>query len=289
VILGAGLIAAGPGFAATAVAVVIFGAGHGIATVIYNRRMLAIFGALGPSMLAFLNALFGAGAIAGPLVFVALGQDVRLAYGALAVLGVVAFAASFRVGAMAQAAAAGRYAPHLPILAFGAVAIGIEASLIGLGPLALIARGAGETVAAGLLSGFFVAFLVGRTALVGFAHRIPPFTLYAGAMAGALGCGGVLAAGGPVWLFVPLGGFAGLFFPGFYVAGSALMGDDPRTGPTLIAAGLVGGIAMPFVLARVMGVWGDAVLFPVLAALMAAAALAALALLPGVNRALARG
>lgn len=283
-VAGAAGVALKLGFLPTLFAALVFGAGHGVATVIYNRRMLAIFGSRGPSMLALLNALFGAGAIVAPLVFVALGQDVRLAYAGLAALAVLGFAFAGGIGPMPAPAGGARYSLHPPILVFGALAVGVEASLIGLGPLALIAKGAGEAEASELLSLFFLAFLAGRSVLVFAAHRIPPFTLLAVSITGAGLCAAALALSGETWIFVPLGGLAGLFFPGFYVAGTALMGDDQRVGPTLIAAGLTGGISIPFLLARLMDQSGDAILFPVVAGLALGAGIAALLLLRGVNR-----
>jgi MFS transporter, FHS family, glucose/mannose:H+ symporter len=64
-------------------------------------------------------------------------------------------------------------------LCFGVICIGVEACLIGLGPTALIRAGASEETAARALSGFFVAFLIARTALVFTAHLVPPFAVYA--------------------------------------------------------------------------------------------------------------
>ncbi len=283
-ILGAAGIAAGTGWWATLAATVVFGMGYGVSTVIYNRRMLAIFGTRGPAMLAFLNALFAAGAIVAPLAFVASGGSTRAAYATLALLASVAFVFASGIGRAEAVAGGARYRIHLPILAFGAVGIGFEACLIGLGPLALIALGASEPGAARLLSLFFLAFLVSRTVLVGVAHLVAPFTLYTTALGGAGLIALAMAATGWTWLFVPMGACAGLFFPGFYVAGAALMGDDRRVGPTLIAAGLVGGISAPILLSRAMQAQGDAVLFAVLAAAGIGVALAALAMLRGVNR-----
>ena len=60
-----------------------------------------------------------------------------------------------------------------------------------------------------------------------------------------------IAINTPVF-FVALGACVGLFFPGFYVAAARVMGDDPRVSPTIIAAGLIGGIAAPILLGFVM-------------------------------------
>ncbi len=79
--------------------------------------------------------------------------------------------------------------------------------------------------------------------------------------------------------FVAMGACAGLFFPGFYVAASRIMGDDPRVTPTIIAAGLVGGIAAPILLAGVLPAVGDHGFFWIIATAATTAAAAAAALM----------
>jgi hypothetical protein len=278
VALGTTLVAAGPGFEMTLAGALIFGIGNGMSTVIYNRRILALFADRGPAMLALLNAIFGIGAIGAPLVFVALGSSPAVAFGGVAVLAALTFLAAGGIGPIeGPPAVAGGFRPHWPALALGAAGVGIEACLVGLAPLALIAQGLGEAAAARFLSAFFATFLVARLLLVAAAHLIAPGTLYLGAMvaAGLLTAAQVLT--GWPWFFVLSGAAAGLFFPAFYVAATRAMGDDPRVAPTIIAAGLAGGILAPLALGRLMAAAGDGVFFPVLLAAMAAAAGLALA------------
>lgn len=146
--------------------------------------------------------------------------------------------------------------------------------MIGLGPTALIATGISEDDAARLLSLFFVAFLVARIVLVFIANRIAPFTLYLLSLLGAALCGFGAATISPAWFFVAFGACVGLFFPGFYVAASRAMGDDPRVSPTIIAAGLVGGIFAPIILGFLMPSLGQFGFFWIiaLAAVLTAAA-----------------
>ena len=232
-------------------------------------------------MLALLNAIFGIGAIAAPLVFVAIGSDPWVAYLSLAALCAVTFVLAGSVAPLARGTgAAGRFVPRPVILTFGVVAIATEVCLIGLGPTALIAQGQTETRAAELLAMFFVVYLTARLVLVAFAGRIHPFTLFLLALAGAAVCAaGSALTGHPLW-FVAIGGFTGLFFPGYYMSGTRLMGDDSRVAPTLIAAGMAGGIAGPVVVANLVAVTGEATFFAVVAGMTGAAALAALAMRP---------
>lgn len=275
--LGAVGVAALAGWWATVAGAMVFGLGYGLSTAVFNPRVLKAFGTQGPSMLSLLNATFGLGAIVAPLVFVAIGSDPRWSFGLTA-----AFAAAIWLFAgpagREGAAAAGRVAtfrPHWGIMAFGAVGIGLEASLIGLGPTALIRSGVAEPAAAELLSGFFVVFLVARVALIFVAHRIAPFLLYTLAVSAAaiFALGAVFLS--PSLFFVAMGAPAGLFFPGFYVTASGKMGEDLRVPPTIIASGLVGGIGAPLMLAPLMAETGDRGFFWIVAAVTLALTLAA--------------
>ncbi|MFA9232089.1 MAG: sugar MFS transporter [Microgenomates group bacterium] len=285
--LGAGMLAFSVGWWMTLVGAFVFGMGYGCSTVVFNPRVLRAFGDRGPSMLSLLNATFGIGAIGAPLVFVLLNNDPALSFGVCAAL-----AAAIWLGA--GAAGKSEHAPdkadvlpyklHLPILGFGAAAIGLEACLIGLGPIALIAAGETEVQAAKLLSAFFFAFLAARVALIFVAHRVASFTLFLLALAGACltSLGAAIVAPGP--FFAALGFCAGLFFPGFYVTASRKMGQDSRVAPTIIAAGLVGGIFSPLILSPWLEAMGERGFFWVVATITGLMALLAIANLKSMNR-----
>lgn len=264
--LGAFVIAAGLGWAVTLLGAGLFGMGYGGATVVFNPRVLKAFGTRGPGMLSLLNACFGIGAIAAPLVFVALGAQTGLTFGLIAALcAVVCLAAGGAGQTTAPPPPTGRFRPAWPILTLGALAIGIEAMLIGLGPAALIAAGETEGRAAQLLSLFFAAYLGARVVLVFTAHRIAPFTLFIAVMSGATVMAIAAALISPAVFFVGIGACTGLLFPGFYITAQGLMGDDPRVTPTIIAAGLVGGIAAPLLMTGVLEALGERGFFWVIA------------------------
>lgn len=291
-VVGAGIVASGIGWWPTLAGSVIFGTGYGISTVVFNPRVLRAFGVKGPSMVSLLNAMFAFGAILAPLGFVAIGSDPHLAFGVVAGLCALVWVFAGTQGRDAEAEAAAvtkpyRFRPGL--LCFGVVCIGLEACLIGLGPTALITAGAGEETAARALSGFFVAFLIARTALVFMAHRVPAFGIFAFAMCGAAVCalGAVIAPAVP--FFMVMGAFAGLFFPSFFVTASRLLGDDPRVTPTIIAAGLVGGISSPVLLGWLVEGMGERGFFQIMAGVTLATAAVALALLRRINDEAMRG
>lgn len=285
---GAAGVALGHGWWSTILGAVVFGTGYGCATVVFNPRVLRAFGARGTAMLSLLNATFGLGAIAAPLAFVALGNDPFMAFGLLcggAIFIWLWAGPAGKSGAAPRSATHVPFRPAWPILAFGAFAIATEACLIGLGPTALIAAGETETRAAQLLSAFFLAFLGSRVALIFAAHLLRPFTLFTLAVGGVGLCAAGAALIDPAPFFVISGAFTGLMFPGFYVTASARMGEDPRVPPTIIAAGLAGGIFAPILLAPWLEALGRFGFFWLIAATTLGLALVALAALRRMNSA----
>lgn len=280
VTLGAGTLALMASWWLMMVGAVILGTGAGICTAVFNPRILAAFGDRGPSMLSLLNASFGVGAIVAPLVFVAVGNNPQLSFAILAAaaggLWVLTGGAG-QVGTRAAHTATVPFRPRWLILGFGAMAIGLEATLIGLGPTALIRAGESETRAAELLSAFFITFLAARIILIFVAHLIPSFGLFIGAMVGTCVLAWAATVMDPAWPFIGLGAFASLYFPGFYVTATRLMGDDLRVPPTIIAAGLGGGICFPFVIAQVLEGMGERGLFGLVTGMTLAIIIAALA------------
>ncbi len=275
---GTGLMAVSPNWVLTLAGGVVFGMGYGMATAVFNPRVMRAFGAKGPSMLSLLNATFGVGAIAAPLVFVWLGSDPAWTFGvvSVALLAIWVLAGPAGREATAPEGAIKPFRPHWGILAFGAFAIGMEVSLAGLGPTALIRAGIEEVRASQLLSAFFVIFLLARVALIFIAHRVEPFLLYTL----AIGSAAVFALGAAVWspaiCFVAMGASAGVFFPGYYVTASGKMGEDIRVPPTIVASGLVGAIVTPLILAPLVADMGERGFFWVAAMLLGTATALAL-------------
>ena len=282
---GAGLIALTPGLWGTFAGAVAFGAGYGFATVVFNPRVLAAFGDKGPSMLGLMNAVFSLGAILAPLIFVAMGSLPSLSFGIVATGCVILFLFAGAAGKTQDLGDLTRepYRFHWGILVFGMVGIGIEACLIGLGPTALIQAGETETDAAQLLSLFFVAFLAARIGLVFIAQYLPSFTLLTCAFFGTTiaALAGVFLS--PAIAFVAIGVSAGVFFPSFFVTASRKMGPDARVPPTIVAAGLVGGILSPVAVSAVMDNLGEVGFFWVIAGLAGLAAVTALVVLRPMN------
>jgi MFS transporter, FHS family, glucose/mannose:H+ symporter len=284
--VGAGLIAAALGWWGTLAGALVFGAGYGCATVVFNPRVLAAFGENGPSMLSLLNAIFSLGAIAAPLLFVAMGSQPALTFGIVA-MGCVAvsiLSGADRDAPMIASHLDEPYRIHWGILAFGVVAIGMEACLIGLGPTALIKAGETEDQAANLLSLFFVAFLAARLTLVFAARYLPSFTLFTLAIGGTGFAALCAALFDPAMFFVLIGLAAGLFFPSFFVTAARKMGTNARVAPTIIAAGLVGGILSPVLMGSIMSGLGRYGFFWIIAAICGLTAVMATVSLRQMNK-----
>ncbi len=259
----------------------VFGAGYGLSTVIFNPRVLKAFQTYGTAMLSFLNACFGLGAIAAPLIFLALGSDPGLAFGGIAIAAAALWVLGGHSDAPTQAAETAvvqdqTFRPRFGLLGLNVAGIGLEASLVGLGPAALIQLGVTEASAAQLLSGFFVVFLGGRIGVMLIAHLIPPFTMYLlSALAACLACIGA-AFVHPGVFFVAAGLPAGLFFPSFFVSATREMGDHPRVAPLIVASSCVGGILVPMALSNLLPDLQGQAFFALLAGLAGTAALAGL-------------
>lgn len=277
--LGAVMLALAPLFSVALAGGLIFGLGYGGAAALYNPRVLSAFGATGAAKVGMLNAVYSLGAIAAPYGFTLMGSDLRPVFWAMAAVSAVTWVVSGPVGLVGLVPEAqGRgFKPHYRILGLALVAIGIEASLSGLGPVALMRSGVNETTAALLLSPFFVSALVARVMLVLVAHRFADFGIYVFAVAWAAVCALGAAMISPTFFYPLLGVAAGLFFQGEYVTAMRKMGDDPRVSPLILGLGLVGAIVSPLIYARLMDFFGPQGFFWLVAAVAGAATLAALA------------
>ncbi len=256
--LGSVILALAPLWPVVLVGAVVYGLGYGSVAALYNPRVLTLYRETGASKVGMLNALYSVGAIAAPYAFTLVGSDLRPVFWAMAAVSAVTFALSGSIGLSGLAPEAhGRgFKLHLPILGLATLAIGMEASLGGLGPAALIRSGVSEQTAALLLSLFFVAQLATRVVLIFVTNRLPDFAIFVTAVALAALCALGAALISPALFFPPMGVAAGLFFQGEYVTATRKMGDDPRVSPVILAVGLVGAIISPPIYARFMDALG---------------------------------
>lgn len=278
---GAAVLAAEGPWPAMLAGAALIGLGYGATGVIFNRRFLLEFGPRGPAMVGVVNAIFALGAIGAPLVLVALGNAPRLAFALVALIALVVLPVA-RPGAEPAAARPARMPlrPH-PVLLLGIACVGCEASLTGLGPAGLVARGLGEAAAAQLTSAFFLAFLLGRASLYWIAGRVPPFRLMWLAMLGlglAMLAAALMSPGLP---YAAAGYFIGILFPSYFVCASARVGSDARASSLIFVSCQIGGILMPGLLGLALARPGAGAVFPLMAGI---AAVIAAGMLPFLRR-----
>lgn len=286
VALGTTLLAMAPTWGVLLAAGFVAGLGFGQVMAAVNRAFLRGFGDRGPGMVGLVNAVYGLGAIASPLLFLAAGGRPPAVYAAIAVL-----AATALLLARPDASPAPRGLPDLrnrrllvTLFIFGNGLI--EGASGGFGASALIDAGVGADAAARLTSAFFAAYLLSRLSLYWLARHIGPDRLFLLGTGGAGLCMVVAALGAPAPGFVLAGAFVGMIFPGFYVWAIRILGEDPRMTSAILAMALLGGTLAPLALRPLLGLTGEFGLFAVVAA--AGLGLAALfALLKGRAAALA--
>lgn len=264
----------------------LFGFGYGVIAAVYNPRVLAAFGPRGPAMMSLMNALFTLGAIAAPQVFLGLGQNPSAVFWAFA-----AFAGAIALTTLAmgdtrvtatQTTTSGQI--DWSILGFAFLGIGLESTLVGLGPTGLAMAGETPDEAAQLLSGFFMAYLMARLSLVWIAHRIAPFVIFT-ATVSLLAALTFAALQGDAGFWFPFIGFAcGYIFHGEYLTGLQRMGGTTRISAILLAAGMLGAIVLPVLVSQVLASLGPKGFFQIILGLAVALVILAALNLPRLTR-----
>lgn len=265
----------------------LFGAGYGVIAAVYNPRVLAAYGPRGPAMMSLMNAIFTLGAIAAPQIFLAFDRDPALTFWLFTlVAGVVLVAASAmgdtRIPAQTET---GKLRLDWVVLGFAVLGIGMEASLVGLGPTALVIAGLPEEQATQLLSLFFITYLGARTLLIFLANRLPAFVFYLTAMTLTAALSLAIVLGADPAICFPLMGFgAGMYFYGAYITGLARMGASTQVSALLLGAGLVGAILQPTLITQALGGLGPKGFFLIVLGISGLLTLAALMAAPRLMR-----
>jgi fucose permease len=160
------------------------------------------------------------------------------------------------------------------LLALGGIGVGLELTLAGLGPAALVAGGMSETRAALWAATFFGVFLAARVALWWLADRVAPLRLLAASFAlVGIACGAA-ALGAEGVAYAVSGGAVALLFPTYFVAATRRLGGGERMTALIVAAAYLGATLVPGAMSLLLGQLGVGWLFAVTTpvALIAAAA-----------------
>lgn len=286
---GSALMAAEPGWGLVLIGAAVAGFGFGLVSALVNQAFLTGFGRKSDGMVGVVNAVFGLGAIAAPLIFVWAGQSSAAVFASVAVGAAGLLAWSGVLAGVSPAGLPNLRQKRLFILFLNFFGVTAEVAIVGLGPTALVATGLSETEAAGLTSAFFVTFLLGRLSLYWVTRWMPSDWVYVTGIVGTGVCMALAAAGAPALGFVLSGAFVGITFPGFYVWATGLLGRDPRMGSAILTSGLMGAAVGPLFLGSALGALGSGALFWIVAALCAVVGAAAVATIGPARRLVARG
>ncbi|AFZ69451.1 MFS transporter [Deinococcus peraridilitoris] len=244
------------------------GMGYGVLTVGLNSLFAVSFGQRSAAMVNLLNAVFGMGAILGPLLVGRAGGNVSgpffiVALGA-GLLAPFAFSLDDRlpVPAARQEASIdqGRslLVGFLVLLALG---VGLEASSSGWNATYLVALGHTPATAASFTSLFYLAFTAARLAAVPLSLRLSSSTLVTASL--TLAAVLLLLAQMPAlapYMLAMLGGSVALLFPNTFTWLARTL-PAARGGTALMVAGaLLGGALFPALIGQAVAAFGERVL-----------------------------
>ncbi|MCF8511384.1 MAG: hypothetical protein K9G43_08065 [Rhodobacteraceae bacterium] len=279
---GTALIALMTSWSSVLAGAALFGFGYGVIAAVYNPRVLAGFGPRGPALMSLMNALFTVGAIAAPQVFLALNQNAAAVFWVFTAFAAIVATATLAMGDTRATQTRAKQALRIdwPILGFAFLGIGMESTMVGLGPTALTLAGLSTQDAAQLLSQFFVVYLVARLSLVVIAHLVPPFVVFSAAIALLSALGFAALVGNPGFWFPFMGFACGYLFHGEYLTGLRSMGGSTRVSALLLAAGMLGAIVLPVLISQVLADMGPKGFFQIILGLAVATTILALLNLP---------
>lgn len=260
--IGALIVATTPTWSLALVGAFIIGTAYGALTIGINGLYAVGFGAHSPAMVNLLNAVFGIGAILGPLLIALNAADVRFPF--LVLTAMAALLAPFALTLDDRVPATSRSHERKPntrlLIAFTlllALGVGVEASTIGYAATYLVALGETTFAAAAVTSLFFLLFTVSRLAAIGLSLRFTPPQLVMGGMSLAIIFFSLShhAPLAPITITL-LGAALAVFFPNGINWFSSVFGASGGT-VVIIAGALVGGIFVPALVAWTVALFGE--------------------------------
>jgi len=246
----------------------VVGLGYGVLTVGLNSLFAVGFGQRSAAMVNLLNAVFGIGAILGPLL---VGRDAGnvswpflvIALGA-GLLAPFAFSLDDRLPVTTVTRAGSAHQSKGLVVGFLvllALVVGLEASSSGWNATYLVALGQTPASAASFASLFYLVFTAARLFAVPLSLRLSAFTLVAASL--ALGAVLLLLAQRPAlapYALASLGGAVALLFPNTFTWLARTVPGARGGTALMIAGGLLGGALFPALIGQAVAVFGERVL-----------------------------
>ncbi len=290
VVVGALTVAHAPSWPLTLAAAGVHGAGTGLLVASVNLLTTRLFENAATPALNLMNAVYGIGAIAGPLVVALSTPRLEPPFYLLAVAGLAVVVGATRVSlpAVRRPPVTARTAPVGLVLMFALVLffyIGTEVGITSWETEHLSER-FGAARAAAFTSLFWVATTLGRLLAVPLSTRVAPGPLVVGAL--GLGIASLLAA--QVLPLAPVFyALAGLSIAPVFATTvawfTAVLGDrSERYAPLMLAGGNLGPVTTAPIIGGVVAAVGSGAIPLMLAALATCGLLAAVTLLVSLGR-----
>lgn len=290
VVVGALTVAHAPSWPLTLAAAGVHGAGTGLLVASVNLLTTRLFENAATPALNLMNAVYGVGAIAGPLVVALSTPRLEPPFYLLAVAGLAVVVGATRVSlpAVRRPPVTARTAPVGLVLMFALVLffyIGTEVGITSWETEHLSER-FGAARAAAFTSLFWVATTLGRLLAVPLSTRVAPGPLVVGAL--GLGIASLLAA--QVLPLAPVFyALAGLSIAPVFATTvawfTAVLGDrSERYAPLMLAGGNLGPVTTAPIIGGVVAAVGSGAIPLMLAALATCGLLAAVTLLVSLGR-----
>lgn len=261
-VAGALLVTQAPSWPLALSAAAIGGFGTGILVVSVNLMVARVFEAVASPALNLMNAVFGLGAIAGPLLVAVSAPRLEPPFLVLAVLGlgVVAMAAGVRAPAVRSPARGAGRVPIAPIVGFALVMFFYVATEVGITSWETehLSGHFGAARAAAFTSLFWIAITVGRLLAVPLSSRLHPGRMVTFSLAFSV-VGLVLAQ---VPALAPAGyALAGLFLAPVFATNTAwftqALGERAeRYAPLAFATGNLGPVSTAPLIGMAVGAYG---------------------------------
>jgi MFS transporter, FHS family, glucose/mannose:H+ symporter len=287
VVAGSALLATASGWWQVLAGAAVAGGGFGVLDFSLNRLFTLAFEGRRGAMLNVLNAIFGGGAVLGPLAVALLARHhLPWIFAGTAVLAAVVapLIALVRDDRPAAAPKARARRPSLTVCLFTAAYLlymGAEAGVSGWSPTHLKAVGYSATFADAVTSAFWLCLTIGRFLIVPVTLRVSPRRIVLGGIGAA--CAVLLLS--LVTPFAPYGyALAGLALAPVWPTGLAWLAETHPDGPAisyLLVASMLGGAVFPYATGWIITAAGARATPAVLAA-FAAAGLTSFTLIPRV-------